>query len=611
MATCSAVAGTPARRHSTTGLRPSTVSGVVAVGRPAPVPAAAPDRPAAPRLRGPRGRPARRRMAGAHLRGRGRALALQRATALAAGADDHALLGAFLAHRAAALGVAGHGSYYTVLQRPGGAVRLVLDGHPGGGEPVAHRVGGGEVAPGARLLALREQVVDQRGERSGRGVGRRRRRSAHCGSSGSSPSTPVIARTDAAAARSAAARSPASSAVLPSRTVSWIAASAPGVPRSSSIAAVNSGAQRAGLRRADPLPHAVHERLDAPVGGHRLLQRGVGVLDGRAVVRADQVVAQLDPAHPAQQRVDRQRVAQRLRHLLAAHGDPGVVQPEPGEPVARRRGTGRARSRGAGTPGRARRRGCRTPGPGSTVAIAEHSRCQPGRPRPHGVGQDGSPGLAAFHSVKSQRVALGAALALALRDVVDPLAGQRAVVREGPHREVDVAAGRVGVPALDQPLHQLDHLRHVAGGPRLDRRRQAAQRVVGGREGALVGGRPLPPRTAGRRRPCVRILSSMSVTLRTSATSRPPVGEPAAQHVVVEPGPDVPDVRQALHGGATDVDRRSPGPQRDEVPLLSGGGVEEAQAHLVQGTDRCSLRSSAAVPIRPRPRRSADGRLAP
>jgi hypothetical protein len=36
------------------------------------------------------------------------------------------------------------------------------------------------------------------------------------------------------------------------------------------------------------------------------------------------------------------------------------------------------------------------------VAIAEHSRCQPGRPGPHGVGHDGSPGLPAFHSVKSR-----------------------------------------------------------------------------------------------------------------------------------------------------------------------------------------------------------------
>ena len=35
------------------------------------------------------------------------------------------------------------------------------------------------------------------------------------------------------------------------------------------------------------------------------------------------------------------------------------------------------------------------------VDIAEHSRCQPGRPGPHGVGQLGSPGLAAFHRAKS------------------------------------------------------------------------------------------------------------------------------------------------------------------------------------------------------------------
>ncbi len=27
--------------------------------------------------------------------------------------------------------------------------------------------------------------------------------------------------------------------------------------------------------------------------------------------------------------------------------------------------------------------------------------CQPGRPAPHGLSQDGSPGLAAFHTAKS------------------------------------------------------------------------------------------------------------------------------------------------------------------------------------------------------------------
>ena len=41
-------------------------------------------------------------------------------------------------------------------------------------------------------------------------------------------------------------------------------------------------------------------------------------------------------------------------------------------------------------------------GPRYDSHIATHSVCQPGRPRPHGVGHDGSPGLAPFHSVKSR-----------------------------------------------------------------------------------------------------------------------------------------------------------------------------------------------------------------
>ena len=41
-------------------------------------------------------------------------------------------------------------------------------------------------------------------------------------------------------------------------------------------------------------------------------------------------------------------------------------------------------------------------GPRYLVDIAEHSRCQPGRPGPHGVSQDGSPGLAPFQSAKSR-----------------------------------------------------------------------------------------------------------------------------------------------------------------------------------------------------------------
>ena len=82
-ATCSAVAGTPARRHSTTGLRPP-ISGASSSWRRCR------RRTPRSRLRGVLGGCGGRRAPGAlaHLGGRGRAAALQRAAALAAGADD-------------------------------------------------------------------------------------------------------------------------------------------------------------------------------------------------------------------------------------------------------------------------------------------------------------------------------------------------------------------------------------------------------------------------------------------------------------------------------------------------------------------------------------------
>src|SRR5579863_633940 len=40
--------------------------------------------------------------------------------------------------------------------------------------------------------------------------------------------------------------------------------------------------------------------------------------------------------------------------------------------------------------------------PSKLVDMAEHSMCQPGRPSPHGEVQEGSPGLARFHSTKSK-----------------------------------------------------------------------------------------------------------------------------------------------------------------------------------------------------------------
>ena len=42
------------------------------------------------------------------------------------------------------------------------------------------------------------------------------------------------------------------------------------------------------------------------------------------------------------------------------------------------------------------------PSPNIADAMTEHSMCHPGRPGPHGEGHEGSPGLEAFQSAKSE-----------------------------------------------------------------------------------------------------------------------------------------------------------------------------------------------------------------
>src|SRR3954447_6416373 len=110
-----------------------------------------------------------------------------------------------------------------------------------------------------------------------------------------------MARTEPSAAATATS-SPSASAVFPAVTASWTAATAAGVPRSSSRAAVNASASTgfpeapptppaaprlAGVR-ADPLARPPDEGLQSPVGDPGLLQRCLGELDHRAVVRGDQ-----------------------------------------------------------------------------------------------------------------------------------------------------------------------------------------------------------------------------------------------------------------------------------------------------------------------------------
>src|ERR1700712_910369 len=84
------------------------------------------------------------------------------------------------------------------------------------------------------------------------------------------------------------------------------------------------------------------------------------------------------------------------------------------------------------------------------------------------------------------RVLLTGRFRLALHHLVQPLTGQEPVVRLGTDREVEVTGRRVGLASLDQLADHGDDLRDVAGRPRLDRWPQAAKRVVGIAECALV-----------------------------------------------------------------------------------------------------------------------------
>jgi hypothetical protein len=90
-------------------------------------------------------------------------------------------------------------------------------------------------------------------------------------------------------------------------------------------------------------------------------------------------------------------------------------------------------------------------------AIAEHSMCQPGRPRPHGESHHvSSPGLFAFHSAKSRGSSLSGFGSCS--STGRAAAGKAGRSREMRDAEVDVAVDLVGEARLDQLLDHRDLL---------------------------------------------------------------------------------------------------------------------------------------------------------
>ena len=146
------------------------------------------------------------------------------------------------------------------------------------------------------------------------------------------------------------------------------------------------------------------------------------------------------------------------------------------------------------------------------------------------------------------------------------------------HVEVDVTVGGVGVPGVDQPPHQRDHRGDVAGGPRLDGRREAPQDPVGVGEVALVARGHGPPRPALLGRPGEDLVVDVGhVAHEGDVVAR---GEqPALQDVEADARADVPDVRRGLDGGPADVDRHASRLEGDERARAARRGVVKSQGH--------------------------------
>ena len=165
-----------------------------------------------------------------------------------------------------------------------------------------------------------------------------------------------------------------------------------------------------------------------------------------------------------------------------------------------------------------------------------------------------------------------------LRDhVVELGAGEPPVLRERGNAEVDVAAGLVGEPALDQLLDQRDDLRQVLGRERLH---------IGPAETEIVGVLEVPlRRPAGqlvardplRRRGFIDLV----VDVRNVLDQLDPVVlvlEPALQPHRDDERPRVADVDPLVDGRAADVHADRSGRRRERL-LLARERIVEQDRH--------------------------------
>ena len=164
-------------------------------------------------------------------------------------------------------------------------------------------------------------------------------------------------------------------------------------------------------------------------------------------------------------------------------------------------------------------------GPRWAMLMAEHSTCQPGRPGPIGVSQDGSPGLGPFHSAKSRTSSLpysSASTRSPTRMRLRVETGQAPVGRpRGDPEEHGAVVGPVGVALREQRRDEVADLGDVrrsraAGRPGASCPARPRRRGTGSRSGSASSVVVMPSAAAPR-----MILSSMSVRFITHVTRSP------------------------------------------------------------------------------------------
>ena len=213
------------------------------------------------------------------------------------------------------------------------------------------------------------------------------------------------------------------------------------------------------------------------------------------------------------------------------------------------------------------------------MLIAEHSMCQPGRPRPNGASHCAQAGssLLSFQSTKSRAFSFSYLSVSTRAPAWIPAAssrGEAPVLRERGDPEVDRAVRRVGVAARGQALDESDHVRDVLGRPRHVLRPLHPQRLHVLLEAADVLRREAREVLARR----LGLLDDAVVHVghvHDLAHAVAEVRERAPQHVDRHEGPEVPDVRPVVDGGAAGVEAELGRVLRHERLDLAAQRVEQ------------------------------------